>query len=55
MVIYVSIVYDVTILSSLLCTVMALVMIGQDNPSRPIYYYIYSLETLNWNQYINLL
>jgi hypothetical protein len=26
--IYVSIVYDVTILSSLLCTVMALVMIG---------------------------
>jgi len=43
-VIYVSIVYDVSVLNSLLCTVVALLMIGQRNPSRSICHDIYSLE-----------
>ena len=43
-VIYVSIVYDVSVLNSLLCTVVALLMIGQGNPSRSICHDIYSLE-----------
>ena len=43
-VIYVSIVYDVSILNYPLCTVVALLMIGQGNPSRSICHDIYSLE-----------
>lgn len=43
--IYVSIVYDVSLLNSLFCTVLALPMIGQgSNLSRFICHDIYSLE-----------